>query len=451
MSKQMARSVMDRMHMREALIAPHYTGLMADLQSLAKADAAVENAAFAAAQIELLDAYGYSPSQIDKPFAFADGVAIIPVHGTLINRFGSSWGFVTGYNFIRTQLNAAVADPDVDMIVLDMNSYGGEAAGCFELSDDIYAARQDKPILAVIDANCYSACYALASAASKIAITPSGGAGSIGVVAMHMNFEKMLEEVGVEITFIYSGSHKVDGNPYQALPADVKEHIQQGVDQSREKFVATVARNRSLDAQVVNDTEAQIYRAEDALALGLIDAIEPPSQAVGAFFSELSGSDQPEENDMTDNAQKPGGVTDNAATQQVATQQAAITTARQEGAAEGATAERARTKAILTCDQAQGKGKLANELAFNTNLPVEQAQALLAAAAPEVAPAAAAEGGKEGSAFQKAMDNGKHPNIGADAEGQGDGKDQPSAAQRILSAQSAATGKKFAVSNRNTH
>jgi signal peptide peptidase SppA len=441
MSMQMARAVMDRMNLREALIAPHYTGLMADLQNFAKADTAKEKAAAEEARVELLGAYGYEPGEVEKPFAFANGVAVIPVHGTLINRFGSSWGFITGYNFIRTQLNAAKADPDVELIVLDVNSYGGEAAGCFELSDDIYAARQEKPILAVIDSNCYSAAYAIGSAATKVVLTPSGGAGSIGVVAMHISFEKMLDEAGIEVTFIYSGAHKVDGNPYEKLPAEVKAHVQEGVDKSREKFVATVARNRGLDALAVRDTEAQIYRADDALALGLIDAIQPPSQAVAAFFSELSGSDQPEENDpMSDNANQPGAAQTAAAP---ANNDALVQTARSEGITEGANAERARTKAILTCEEAAGKSKLANELAFNTNLTPEQAKGILAAAATETAAAAPAAAAPAASAFHEAMNGSQNPNVGGDG-GEGD-KGEQSAAARILAAQSALTGRKFDI------
>lgn len=450
MSMQMARAVMDRMNLREALIAPHYSGFMADLRQFAEANHDEQREQAAQARVELLGAYGYEPGEIDKPFAFANGVAIIPISGLLINRFGSSWGFVTGYNFVRTQINQAKADPDVELIVLDVNSCGGEAAGCFELADDIYAAREDKPILAVVDSNCYSAAYALGSAASKVVLTPSGGVGSIGVVAMHISVEKMLDKAGYDITFVYAGKHKVDGNPYQKLPADVKASIQDGVDKSYEKFVATVARNRGLDAQAVRDTEAQIFRADDALALGLIDAIQPPSQAVAAFISELSGSDQPEEPDpMSDNATKPG---ESAAAAAPANIDAAVQQARSAGMTEGANAERERTKAILSCEQASGKTKLAHELAFNTNLTVEQAQGILAAAAPEKTEAAApapAPAAAAPSAFERAMDGSRNPQVGADDTASAPDPNSPhSAAQRILAAQSLATGKKY---NTATH
>jgi len=57
---------------------------------------------------QLCAAYGFSNSREDKPFAYSDGVAFIPIHGMLINRFGGYWfGWVTGYSYIRAMHTAA--------------------------------------------------------------------------------------------------------------------------------------------------------------------------------------------------------------------------------------------------------------------------------------------------------------------------------------------------------
>ena len=64
---------------------------------------------------------------------------------------------------------------------------------------------------------------ALAAAADRIVLIPSGGAGSIGVVTMHVDYSKNLSEAGIKVTYIHGGAHKVDGNPYQPLPDDVRQ------------------------------------------------------------------------------------------------------------------------------------------------------------------------------------------------------------------------------------
>jgi signal peptide peptidase SppA len=436
MSEQIARAALARMNMREVAISTHCNTLAADLRQMALADAKVEAERFDERRSDLCAAYGYSTSEQRKPFAFAEGMAIIPVSGSLINRFGGSWGWVTGYNFIRSQINLALADDDVKGIILDLNSYGGEAAGVFELSTDIRAARDQKPILGVIDSNCYSACYAIGSACSRLVITPSGGAGSIGVVAMHVNQGPMLEQWGLEVTLIHSGDHKVDGNPFEKLSKEVRADIQKGVDKSRAAFVALVAENRNMDAQAVHDTEARIYRAEDAVALGLVDAIATPTEAVQAFFTELSGSTSTEEMSMDPKVNEPGAA-DKAAADKAAADQAA---ANQQAAADARTAERTRIAGITQCEEAKGREKLASHLALSTDMSVDAAKAVLAASAQEAAPAPAAAA----NPFKEAMDGGKHPEVGVDAGAKGgeNGDGGENMASQILAAQSMATGVK---------
>lgn len=423
MSDTAARQAMERMNLREVAIAPIYSTLGADLQHMAATDPEAANKKFMEQRrAELCEAYGFNARTQEKPFAFANGIAIIPFTGALINRFGGSYGgYVTGYNFIKRQMALALADDDVKGIVGDFNSYGGEAAGCFETSDMIFEARGKKPLIAVVDASCYSAGYALASAFDKVICTPSGGVGSIGVVAMHVDMSKMLKDFGVDITYIHFGDHKVDGNPYEKLSAEVKADIQKSVDQSGAKFVALVARNRKIEAKVVIDTQARCYRAEDAKSLGLIDTIATPSQAMQVFFDELSGSNSnqdEQEDEMSANATNEPGATDQAATHAAALS-AAATAAK--------TAERTRMAGIQGCEEAKGREALANHIAMNTDMSVDDAKKMLAAA--PLAAAASAESGDKG--FQAAMDKDK-PQVGANAQADNGGGNKGNQADAIM-------------------
>lgn len=434
MSDFAARAALARMNLREVAVAAHYTSLGADIQHMASTKPEEAQAAFMDRRAEMCAAFGFNAQEQRKPFAFANGMAIIPVSGTLVNRFNWAYSSVTGYNFIRSQINSALADDDVTGIVLDVNTYGGEAAGCFELAADIRAARSKKPVMAVVDSNAYSAGYAIASAASKIVLTPSGSVGSIGVIAMHVDMSKAWADYGYKVTLIYEAEHKADGNPYEPLPDDVKASIQKNIHTSYGMFTALVAENLGMDEQKVRDTKSRIYRAEEALSLGLIHAIATPNQAVQAFFDELSGSTLQLRNEgvsMTTATEKPG------ADQQAADQAAAV----QKAASEARTAERARVSGITGCEEAKGRAALANHLAMNTEMSVEDAKGVLAAAPAEQTQASAP------NAFKQVMDASKHPNVGSEggegdkAEGsQGEGANLVS---RILGAQAQATGVKL--------
>lgn len=422
MSEHAVRQALTRMHMREVAIArPYVDAMISDLQLAASTSREVQDKAFAERRGEICAVYGYQDAVQSKPFPFANGIAIIPVTGTLINRFGSSYSWLTGYNFIVQMAKMAAADADVRGIVLDVNSYGGEGAGCFECAQAIYNLRGTKPIVALIDSNSYSAGYAVASAADRIYCIPSGGAGSIGVLCMHIDFSKMLDEVGIKVTFIYSGEHKVDGNPYTPLPDDVQATYQKRVDASRQRFAALVAQNRGLSVEAVLATEAACYPAADALSLGLIDAMATPEEAMSAFLEDgtlaplgSSDDDEPEpespdpdetpddesataqqqESNMTDATNKPGDTT--GTTQQQ-------TAASQPTAAEARASERQRMSGILGCEEAKGRTQLANHIAMNTEMSLEDAKLMLSAAPKEVA-AAAPTPAPAVNGFQNAMD-----------------------------------------------
>lgn len=121
--------------------------------------------------------------------AAQQGIRIIPVHGTLVRRtLGlEATSGLTSYADIAARLDAAVADPQVQGILLDIDSPGGEAGGVFELAERIRAATAVKPVWAHANDAAYSAAYAIASAASRLTLSQTAGVGSIGVIALHVD------------------------------------------------------------------------------------------------------------------------------------------------------------------------------------------------------------------------------------------------------------------------
>lgn len=352
-------------------------------------------------------AMGVTITDRTKSFAFSDGIAIIPMWGALLHR--DSWcdSYATGYDYLRNKYDAAMADPDVKGVVFDINSPGGHVAGNFELADEIYSGRSVKPSLAIIDSSCYSGGYSLGSAASRLVAAPSGGVGSIGVVMMHASVQSLMEKWGVEINFIHAGAHKVDGNMFQALPDDVRARYQASVERSYEKFVSLVSRNRGMGAEKVRATEALCYDADAGLALGLIDAIQTPKEALAAFRKELSGSStfsQQGAKKMSNDTANPGEGGESTAPVAATPAAAAAVDTR-----EAVTDDRQRVKAILSCEEAHGREELARHFALESDMSVDAAKKALG-----LAPKAAAAASATGAAFAAAMDNGENPNVGAD-------------------------------------
>jgi ClpP class serine protease len=149
------------------------------------------------------------------------GIAVIGLQGPLTPRGLTFFGrqLTPGMNTFREQLGRAAADPDVGAIVLDVNSPGGTYAGTPETANAVRQANAAKPVIAVVDAMAGSAAYWIASQAGELVVTPSGEAGSIGVLAVHQEFSQALENEGVKVTIVRSRPSKADANPFEPLTA----------------------------------------------------------------------------------------------------------------------------------------------------------------------------------------------------------------------------------------
>lgn len=448
-------SVLTRMAAGDCLISDRHSESM--LVGLLGEAERVEDpvSAWGEVRAEVMASWGFEdgPEGPKKPFIYQDGVAVIPVHGILINRFNYCWGFVTGYDFIRKQMNAALADDDVKLIVYDHDTPGGEAAGCDELAREIYASRSVKPSMALVNSLSCSGGYWLAAPSSRIVCAPSGSVGSIGVYMLHMNIAKMLAEWGIEAEFVKNGKFKTSGNMYEPMSDEDRAYLQAMVDERAVEFHRAVAEFRGIEESVVKDTQARVMRPTEALSLGLIDAAESPSTAVASFVAEL-GNEEP--------------VTDDTLEEE------AMTEISSEDKATIAAETKARIKGIMTHEEATGRETLAEHLAYNTDLSVDEAVAMLKVSPKAEAQKAEAEGDKKKSddekpkpdekgedeksdekddgdkakgtsQFEKAMDQGKHPDVGPDGKASSgiDGETVSANVARILGAQAAATGRRF--------
>lgn len=224
-------------------------------------------------------------SRIDAPA----GIAVIPVVGSLVRRtmgLEPASGF-TSYAEIAGMVDAAISDPSVEGILLDIDSPGGEAGGVFELGERIRAGDAVKPIWAVASDAAYSAAYAIGCAASRLVVTRTGGVGSIGVIAMHVDQTARDAQQGYRYTPITAGEQKNDFSPHEKLGPDAHARLQAEVDRLYGLFVTHVAAMRRLDANAVRATEAGIYFGDEAVSAGLVDAVGSLDSVIAEFGSFL--------------------------------------------------------------------------------------------------------------------------------------------------------------------
>lgn len=229
-------------------------------------------------------------TQPDAPRYENAGIAVIPIHGTLVRRalgLEAASG-LTSYGEIGATLDTALVDPAVTGILLDVDSPGGEAGGVFELAEHIRAADAVKPVWAIASDSAFSAAYALACAASRLVITRTGGVGSVGVIAMHVDQSVRDAQEGFRYTAITAGARKNDFSPHEQLSNEAAARLQAEVDRLYGIFVAHVAAMRGLDEDVVRATEAGLFFGPEAVAAGLADGEASLDTVLAEFSSFLA-------------------------------------------------------------------------------------------------------------------------------------------------------------------
>ena len=226
-----------------------------------------------------------------KPYAVTDaGIAVIEVSGTLVNRASGleAQSGLTSYEQLGNEILDSATDPQVRGILLRLESYGGEANGAWDVADLIEQAAQVKPIWAVVDDWALSSGYLLASAADRIWITRTGGVGSVGVIAMHVDQSGFDAANGLRYTTIFAGAHKNDFNPHEPLSNEARDVLTAEVNRLYGMFVDAVARRRNLSAESVRATEAGIFYGEDSVARGFADRVGTFRDSLAAMTEFLS-------------------------------------------------------------------------------------------------------------------------------------------------------------------
>lgn len=224
-------------------------------------------------------------------------IAIISVNGAILDG-----------TFVKQQIDRIRDDQSVVAAVLRVDSPGGTVTG----SDYLYhhlgrlVAEREIPLVVSMGSICASGGYYISMAARGdggavtdgplIFAEPTTWTGSIGVVIPHYDLSGLLEHYNVQDDSVASHPNKLMGSPTRSLtPEERKQErqiLQQLVNVSFERFKQIVRDGRPKlkddEAALTAATTGQIFTAQQALDLGLVDEIGFIEEAV-ARAAELAG------------------------------------------------------------------------------------------------------------------------------------------------------------------
>lgn len=213
-----------------------------------------------------------------------DGVGIISIHGPLVEGNVGFWGKlfgVTGYGDIAQAAIAAVKDPTVTSILLDIKSPGGNVNGVAETSNFLADIDKIKPVMAFSSSMMASAALWLGVSARKVMVSDSSIVGSVGAMSVLVSRHRQLKDEGVDAEVIRSGDHKALGHPVDPFSEVAKASKQEQVDYFAAMFVTHIAEKRGMSASAAKAKfgDGREFIGTQALGSGLVDEVTTYSEA----------------------------------------------------------------------------------------------------------------------------------------------------------------------------
>lgn len=197
--------------------------------------------------------------------------AIIPVHGVLGKHLEPLEMMSGGCDLdtVSAMIDVAMADSEVQKIIFDFRTPGGEVTGIPELGRKI-AGITSKKTIAFTDSECCSGGVWLATQCQYFYTTSSAAVGSIGVWTAYLDISRQMANEGENMQAVFAGKFKLMGAYWRPLSDDERARLQADVDKIYSQFTEAVNLRREVAA---DNMQGQIFDGEQAVEIGLCDGL----------------------------------------------------------------------------------------------------------------------------------------------------------------------------------
>jgi ClpP class serine protease len=165
---------------------------------------------------------------------------------------------------VASWIQAAINNPEVNAIILRIDSPGGMVAGTETLASVVQSSK--KPILAFVDDLAASAAYWVASQCNEIiANNTTAQIGSIGVVSTFQDMQPALEKQGVKFHIITAPQSVNKTRLFDKVRAgDYEEYKEKILRPLAQKFIDQVTASRP--GITADQTNADVFFAKDVIS-----------------------------------------------------------------------------------------------------------------------------------------------------------------------------------------
>lgn len=185
-------------------------------------------------------------------------------------------------------IEQAQNDSNVNAVVLYLNSPGGSVTASERIRRalETFQKHSLKPLIVSMNGTAASGAYWIASQAEKIYATPTTITGSIGVFGIGFGAHRLLNRYGAYQDGVVTNELALTAIARE-MPYSQQAMLNMSVEDTYKTFIELVARNRGIkpnDYEIY--AEGQIFLADDALSIGLVDAVGNLSDAISYAASQ---------------------------------------------------------------------------------------------------------------------------------------------------------------------
>lgn len=233
---------------------------------------------------ELFRNMGKEKPSPKQSYDSASKLAVLSVHGPLTYRDEGMDALcgMASYEGLLQQATEAI-DSGAKTIIMDVDSGGGSAQGCFATANELRAMcdANDVSLLAFVDGSACSAAYAMACCADEIIADKYSEVGSIGVLISLRNPGEQTKAT----TYITDGTDKVPFDEKGGYKKSFLEDLQVKATKLGDAFREHVSMYTGLSTEELKATQAKVYMADEALSMGMINKVMTKSEFISYALS----------------------------------------------------------------------------------------------------------------------------------------------------------------------
>ncbi|MDP2174178.1 MAG: signal peptide peptidase SppA [Candidatus Cloacimonadaceae bacterium] len=218
-------------------------------------------------------------------------IAVIYATGNIVMGKGAA-GKMIAHDTTVKLIRAARNNKDYKGIILRVDSGGGSAQASDIILRELQLAqsKNKKPVVVSMTGVAGSGGYYIACGADRIIAQPTTITGSIGVVGLAFNLERLMEKIRVNWSTVKKGENADFGSLYRAWSEEEKALMEYYIEEVYEDFVRKVdAGRKNLSLEEVHQfAQGRVWTGEQAKAIGLIDDLGGLDKAI-EHMRELTG------------------------------------------------------------------------------------------------------------------------------------------------------------------